>query len=108
MDESRDNIAVYVDTETKLSEKFLAGAAVRFEDYSDFGNTITGKLSARFDFTDTFALRGTVSTGFRAPGVQQLFYSQRSTNLERRRRADRHPDGAPGQRRDARLRHPGR
>ncbi|MBM7092841.1 TonB-dependent receptor, partial [Streptomyces sp. S12] len=43
--------------------------------------TTTGKLSARFDANEKFALRGTVSTGFRAPGVQQLFYSQRSTNL---------------------------
>jgi len=81
VDDGRDSWAVYLDAETNLSEKFLLGAAVRFEDYSDFGNTTTGKLSARFDATETFAVRGTLSTGFRAPGVQQLFYSQRSTNL---------------------------
>ena len=61
--------------------KLLLGAAVRYEDYSDFGNTTTGKLSARFDASEVFAVRGTVSTGFRAPGVQQAFYSQVSTNL---------------------------
>jgi iron complex outermembrane receptor protein len=81
VDEGRHNVAVYLDAETNLTEKLLVGGAVRFEDYSDFGNTTTGKLSARFDATETFAVRGTVSTGFRAPGVQQLFYGQRSTNL---------------------------
>lgn len=82
VDDGRHNYALYLDAESRLTSKFLLGAAVRYEDYSDFGNTTTGKLSARFDFTDRFALRGTVSTGFRAPGVQQLFYSQRSTNLD--------------------------
>lgn len=82
VDDGRHNYAVYLDAETNFGPKFLLGAAVRFEDYSDFGNTTTGKLSARFDATDTFAIRGTVATGFRAPGVQQLFYSQRSTNLD--------------------------
>lgn len=82
VDEGRHNYAVYLDAETRFGGKFLVGGAVRFEDYSDFGNTTTGKLSLRYDFTDTFALRGTVSTGFRAPGVQQPFYSQRSTNTD--------------------------
>jgi iron complex outermembrane recepter protein len=82
VDDGRHNYALYADAETRFGGKFLIGGAVRFEDYSDFGNTTTGKLSLRYDFTDTFALRGTVSTGFRAPGVQQLFYSQRSTNID--------------------------
>lgn len=82
VDDGRHNYAVYLDAESRLTDRVLLGAAVRFEDYSDFGNTSTGKLSARFDFTDRFALRGTLSSGFRAPGVQQLFYSQRSTNLD--------------------------
>jgi iron complex outermembrane receptor protein len=81
IDRSRNNKAAYVDAESQLSKRFLGGAALRFEDYSDFGSTVTGKLSGRFDVTDKFALRGTVSNGFRAPGVQQEFYSQRSTNL---------------------------
>jgi iron complex outermembrane receptor protein len=82
VDDGRHSYALYADAETRFGGKFLVGGAVRFEDYSDFGNTVTGKLSLRYDFTDTFAVRGTVSTGFRAPGVQQLFYSQRSTNID--------------------------
>ena len=82
VDDGRSNYALYLDAETRFGGKFLLGGAVRFEDYSDFGNTVTGKLSARWDITDTFALRSTVATGFRAPGVQQLFYSQRSTNID--------------------------
>ncbi|HZH44489.1 MAG TPA: TonB-dependent receptor [Lysobacter sp.] len=81
VDEGRHSKAVYLDAETNLTQNFLVGAAARFEDYSDFGNTTTGKLSLRWDVSDAFALRGTLATGFRAPGVQQLFYSQRSTNL---------------------------
>jgi len=81
VDEDRNNFALYVDTESLLSEKFLLGVAGRFEDYSDFGSTLNGKLSARVNFSPEFSVRGTVSTGFRAPGVQQAFYSQRSTNL---------------------------
>lgn len=82
VDDGRSNYALYVDAETRFGGKFLVGGAVRYEDYSDFGNTTTGKLSLRYDFSDAFALRGTFSTGFRAPGVQQLFYSQRSTNID--------------------------
>ncbi|MCI0413133.1 TonB-dependent receptor [bacterium] len=81
VDDSRSNTAIYVDTEAQFTEKFLMGAAARFEHYSDFGNTVTGKLSARYEFVPEFSLRGTVSNGFRAPGIQQALYSQRSTNL---------------------------
>jgi iron complex outermembrane recepter protein len=81
VDEGRTSWAAYFDAESNITEKFLLGAAVRYEDYSDFGNTTTGKLSARFDASEVFAVRATVSTGFRAPGVQQAFYSQVSTNL---------------------------
>ncbi len=81
VDEDRSNFALYLDAESQLGAKFLGGAAVRYENYSDFGSTVNGKLSGRLDLTDRYSLRGTVSTGFRAPGVQQAFYSQRSTNL---------------------------
>lgn len=77
----RDNFALYADFESQLSKNFFAGASVRYEDYSDFGDTVIGKLSGRFDFSKRLSLRGTLSTGFRAPSVQQVFYSQRSTNL---------------------------
>ena len=82
VDDGRNSMAVYFDAETNLTERLLLGGAVRFEDYSDFGNTTTGKLSARFDASEHFAVRGTIATGFRAPSVQQQFYSQVSTNLD--------------------------
>jgi iron complex outermembrane receptor protein len=81
VDDSRHNIALYADLEHKLTSELLLGAAVRWEKYSDFGSTTTGKLSLRYDPSKTVGLRGTVSTGFRAPSVQQKFYSSVSTNL---------------------------
>ena len=79
--DGRHNIALYLDLERRFSEKFTAGAAVRTEKYSDFGTTTTGKLSARFDPVSSVGVRASASTGFRAPGVQQKFYSSVSTNL---------------------------
>ncbi|GMV31891.1 MAG: TonB-dependent receptor [Rhodanobacteraceae bacterium] len=81
IDASRRSLGVYVDAESYVTTNFLIGAAARFEDYSDFGTNTTGKLSLRYNFTDAFSLRGTVSKGFRAPSVQQQFFSQVSTNL---------------------------
>ena len=54
---------------------------MRGEDYSDFGSAVTGKIAGRYDFTDSFALRGAVSTGFRAPGLQQEFFTSTATNF---------------------------
>ncbi len=81
LDKSRRAFGIYADLEAQVTEKFLASAAIRAEDYSDFGNAVTGKLSGRFDFTDSFALRATVSTGFRAPGLQQAFFTSTATNF---------------------------
>jgi iron complex outermembrane receptor protein len=67
----RGSFAAYVDLEADITERFLVGAAVRFEDYDTFGNTTNGKISARFALTDNFAIRGAASTGFRAPTVGQ-------------------------------------
>ncbi|MDB5933936.1 MAG: TonB-dependent receptor, partial [Massilia sp.] len=81
VDAGRHNVAAYLDAEHNLTTQLLVAGAVRFEKYSDFGNTTTGKLSMRYDPSRTFGMRGSVSTGFRAPGVQQKFYSSVSTNL---------------------------
>jgi iron complex outermembrane receptor protein len=81
VDDGRTSWAAYVDAEANFGDHFLLGGAVRYEDYSDFGNTTNGKLSARWDVSPVFALRATLSTGFRAPGVQQEFYSQVNTTL---------------------------
>lgn len=70
----RDNVSGYIDLETQLG-KLLLGIAARGESYSDFGETGTGKVSARYDISDGFAVRGTASTGFRAPSLQQQFYT---------------------------------
>lgn len=70
-DVSRHSIGYYVDAEAEFSEAFLVAAAVRFEDYSDFGNNISGKLAARYKLTDQLALRGSYNRGFRAPSLQQ-------------------------------------
>jgi iron complex outermembrane receptor protein len=80
-DASRDSWAVYVDFEGNLTERFSLGLAGRHEDYSDFGSTDSGKLSARFAFNDDWALRATVSNGFRAPNLQQQYYSTTATNF---------------------------
>ena len=81
VDDGRRNTAYYVDLERKLGDALALGAALRHERYSDFGNTTIGKLSLRFDPLRAIGLRASASTGFRAPGVQQKFYSSVSTNL---------------------------
>jgi iron complex outermembrane receptor protein len=77
----RDSNAVYLDLESDVTDQFATSLAVRYEDYSDFGSTTSGKLSGRYSFTDTVALRGTVSTGFRAPSLAQQFYATTATNF---------------------------
>ena len=77
---NRHNWSAYVDVEGKVTEGLSLGAAARFEDYSDFGQKTTGKLSARYDFTPAFALRGSISSGFKAPALQQQFFSYTATN----------------------------
>jgi len=75
IDKHRQNGSAYVDLEAQVTDKFLAGLAGRVEDYSDFGWTGNGKLSLRYDLTPNFALRGTASTGFRAPALQQQYFT---------------------------------
>jgi iron complex outermembrane receptor protein len=58
-----------------FSSRFLLDAAARFENYSDFGSTLNGKIAARFNVSDAFALRAAVSSGFRAPSLHQQFFS---------------------------------
>ncbi|MBJ6985323.1 TonB-dependent receptor [Luteimonas sp. MC1750] len=76
---SRDSHAVYASLEADVSEQFSAGIAGRYEDYDDFGSQASGKLSARYAFTDAVALRGTVSSGFRAPSLAQQYFQTVST-----------------------------
>ena len=78
-DASRTNAAGYLDLEWIFNDKLTLGTAGRVERYSDFGSTINGKLSFRYDFTPSFAARGGVNTGFRAPSLHQLYYSKIDT-----------------------------
>lgn len=78
---SRTNVGVYTDLETNLTPKFLANAAGRFESYSDFGQRLTGKLAFRYQPTSRITLRAAASTGFRAPGLGQQYFSKVITNV---------------------------
>jgi iron complex outermembrane receptor protein len=75
----RDVIGAYVDVALHPVEALTINLAGRYEDYSDFGDTSVGKLSLRYELTDAWALRGTASTGFRAPTLAESYYS--ATNV---------------------------
>ncbi|AJP71348.1 TonB-dependent receptor plug domain-containing protein [Sphingomonas hengshuiensis] len=76
---SRENEAGYLDIAASPIVGLKLDGAVRYEHYSDFGSQWIFKGTGRYDFTDTFALRGTVSTGFRAPTLAESYYS--ATNV---------------------------
>ena len=80
-DADRTAIGAYIDLEADLTEKLLGSVALRAEDYSDFGSNVSGKIAARYDFTEAFALRGSAQTGFRAPSLQQQYFATTSTNF---------------------------
>lgn len=75
----RDVFVGYVGLENQITEQLQAGLAARYERYSDFGDATTGKLSARYDFAPAFAVRGAISTGFRAPSLAQENFSVTTT-----------------------------
>lgn len=77
--ESRYSGAAYIDLETDVIDPWTVGLAGRIETYSDFGNTITGKASTRFEVFNGFALRGAVSSGFRAPSLAQSYFTSIAT-----------------------------
>jgi iron complex outermembrane receptor protein len=81
VDVDRNAVSAYVDFESNITDKFQLGIAGRFEDYSDFGNSVNGKLSARYEFSPVFAVRGTVGTGFRAPSLTQSFFRGSTTSF---------------------------
>lgn len=81
VNESRNSQAVYVDTELDVSDEFLLSAALRYENYSDFGNTLNLKYAYRYKITDKISLRGSWSTGFRAPSLAQIYFNTNFTNF---------------------------
>lgn len=78
---SRTNLSFYADAELKATTKLLLDGAVRYENYSDFGAIATYKLASRYKITNKFNLRGSVSTGFRAPSLQQINFSNTLTSF---------------------------
>lgn len=81
LEEDRTAVGVYLDLEANLTDALLVSGAVRGESYSDFGETLTGKLAARYDVNDSFAIRGSIQNGFRAPSLQQQYFTTTSTNF---------------------------
>lgn len=77
---SRNNKSLYAEVDSDISKRFNVQAALRYEDYSDFGQDLNWKLAGRFEPVDGFALRASASTGFRAPSLQQQFYAAQATN----------------------------
>lgn len=81
IDRSRSNVGIYFDSEFNFSDNFLAAAALRYENYSDFGSTFNFKLASRFKASDNLTFRGSISSGFRAPSLAQLYYNLKFTNI---------------------------
>lgn len=83
---TRDSYGLYVDVSTDLTDDLFVQGALRYEDYSDFGEEVVWKLAAQYDFNEMFSVRGSVGTGFRAPTPGQLGTTNVSTRL---------PNGVP-------------
>lgn len=81
-DASRTNVGAYVDVEGDVARGVLANVAARYEHYSDFGSNLAGKLAMRVQPSRQLTLRGTLSTGFRAPSLNQSWYSSVVTNFK--------------------------
>ncbi|WAC75105.1 TonB-dependent receptor [Roseateles sp. SL47] len=77
----RHNVSIYSGLESQLTRDLSASAALRLEDYSDFGRATALKLSGRYVVASSLSVRGTVSSGFRAPSLAQQYFATTSTNL---------------------------
>lgn len=80
-DVDRNNVSAYLELDTDPLPGWTTTVAARFERYSDFGEQVTGKFATRYEITPGFALRGAISNGFRAPSLQQQFFTTVSTNF---------------------------
>ena len=81
VDRNRSNIGFYGDVELNITEDLLATGAVRYENYSDFGNTLNYKLAARYSILDGLSARASISSGFRAPSLAQIYYNLLFNNI---------------------------
>jgi iron complex outermembrane receptor protein len=80
-DRNRDSIAAYVDLETEVTDALKIQGALRGEHYSDFGSTVTGKIAGSFKASRDLLLRSSLSSGFRAPSLQQVYFSSTFTDF---------------------------
>lgn len=78
---SRHNLSAYIDLEADVNDFWNLTVAGRFEDYSDFGSTFNTKIANRFSLTEELSLRLSASTGFRAPSLQQQFFTNVQTTF---------------------------
>ncbi|WP_227006825.1 TonB-dependent receptor plug domain-containing protein [Pseudoalteromonas lipolytica] len=81
VDESRDVISFYLDAETYVIDDVIISGALRYDNYKGFGDTVNFKLAGNWSITEDVSLRGAVSTGFRAPSMQQLYFNNVSTQF---------------------------
>ncbi len=81
VDRERSNFGVYADAELNITEELLVSGALRFENYSDFGNTFNYKLAARYEILDGLSIRASASSGFRAPSLAQIHYNLLFNNI---------------------------
>ena len=98
---NRGSYAAYLDLETNVTKDLLVGLAGRYEEYETFGDTLNGKMDTRWQAMPNVALRGSISTGFRAPTVGQANLQNVTTAFVAGALADRltlpptHPSGVP-------------
>jgi iron complex outermembrane receptor protein len=78
---NRSNFGLYADAELNATKEWLLDGAARYEKYSDFGSVLTFKFATRYKVANNFNLRGSVSTGFRAPSLQQINFSNTLTSF---------------------------
>ncbi|WP_419495106.1 TonB-dependent receptor plug domain-containing protein [Chryseobacterium bernardetii] len=81
INKGRNSMALYVDTELDVTDKWLVSAALRYENYSDFGSTFNYKIATRYKITENFNFRAAHSTGFRAPSLQQIYFNATATQF---------------------------
>jgi iron complex outermembrane receptor protein len=80
-DKDRHSSAAYIDLEADVTDRFKLQGALRYEKFSDFGSTVTGKVAGAYRLADTVLMRASASTGFRAPSLQQVYFSSTFTDF---------------------------
>lgn len=79
---NRSNLGFYADVESDITDRFLVATALRYENYSDFGSNVSGKLATRLKITNGFSIRGSINKGFRAPLLQQIANAATTSSVQ--------------------------